>query len=154
MLISLYRTNYPPNKISKVFVSQTNVNGNLLNKHDNKYLIAPSFALRFDAPTDYIFSFTHLYINEFKRYYFIKNVEMLQNNVFKIDCFLDVLQTYSGVIRQAQADIIFSNDCNLNFSNTTISRNLNSIIEQKNFSRETPFTENGDIILITEKGNI
>lgn len=154
MLISLYRTSYPPNKISKVFVSQTNVNGNLLNKHDNKYLITPSFAIRLDAPSDYIFSFTHLYISEFKRYYFIKNVEMLQNNVFKIDCFIDVLQTYSSVIKQANADVIFSNDCNLNFSNTTISKNLFPIIEQKNFSRETPFTENGDIILITEKGNI
>lgn len=154
MLISLYRTSYPPNKISKVFVSQTNVNGNLLNKHDNKYLITPSFAIRLDASSDYIFSFTHLYISEFKRYYFIKNVEMLQNNVFKIDCFIDVLQTYSSVIKQANADVIFSNDCNLNFSNTTISKNLFPIIEQKNFSRETPFTENGDIILITEKGNI
>lgn len=154
MLISLYRTSYPPNKVSKTFISKTDVTGNLLNKHDNKYLIAPSFALRFDAPSDYIFSFTHLYINEFKRYYFIKNVEMLQNNVFKLDCYIDVLQTYSSIIKQVQADVIFSNDCNLNFSNTAFSKNLNSIIEQKNFSLVTPFTENGDIILITEKGNI
>lgn len=154
MLISLYRTSYPPNKINKTLINKTDVNGNLINKHDNKYLITPSFALRLDVPSDYIFSFTHLYISEYKRYYFIKNVEMLQNNVFKLDCFLDVLQTYSTIIRQAQADVIFSNDCNLNFSNTTISKNLYPIIEQKNFSLETPFTENGDIILITEKGNI
>ena len=154
MLISLYRTSYPPNKINKTLINKTDVNGNLINKHDNKYLITPSFALRLDAPSDYIFSFTHLYISEYKRYYFIKNVEMLQNNVFKLDCFLDVLQTYSTIIRQAQVDVIFSNDCNLNFSNTTISKNLYPIIEQKNFSLETPFTENGDIILITEKGNI
>lgn len=154
MLISLYRTSYPPNKINKTLINKTDVNGNLINKHDNKYLITPSFALRLDASSDYIFSFTHLYISDYKRYYFIKNVEMLQNNVFKLYCFLDVLQTYNTIIRQAQADVIFSNDCNLNFSNTTISKNLYPIIEQKNFSLETPFTENGDIILITEKGNI
>lgn len=154
MLISLYRTSSAPNKLTKTLLNKTDITGNLINIHDNKYLIEPSFALRFDVPTEYIFSFTHLYIREFKRYYFIKNIEVLQNNVFRIDCFLDVLQTYNGVIKLANADIIFSNDCDLNLSDTSFNKNLYPIFEKKNFSLESPFNENGDIILITEKGNI
>lgn len=64
-------------------------------------ILNPSFI--FEA--EYI-SFNYIQVSAFNRYYFVNNVISIRNNLWRVDCSVDVLYTYNGDILTSFVHII------------------------------------------------
>lgn len=52
---------------------------------------------------DYNFAANYCFIPQFGRYYFIKNVKIVRENIYELELHVDVLQTYRSQIRNLEA---------------------------------------------------
>ena len=60
-----------------------------------------------------VLSCNYLYISEFGRFYFVKNIEAVNESTFRLDCSVDVLYTYRARILNIEGLIERStNNCN------------------------------------------
>lgn len=57
-------------------------------------VINPSFLIEHSNPS----GFNYCYIPDFDRYYFIDNITSVRTNIWRIDCSVDVLMSYSTEI--------------------------------------------------------
>lgn len=57
-------------------------------------VINPSFLIEHSNPS----GFNYCYISDFDRYYFIDNIISVRTNIWRIDCSVDVLMSYSTEI--------------------------------------------------------
>jgi len=55
--------------------------------------------------SDNIFSYNYMYISDFGRYYFIKDIKSLNNNRWEVSAHVDVLETYAAAIKANSAVI-------------------------------------------------
>lgn len=90
-----------------------------------------------------ILSFNPLTLNKnylfmLDRYFFIDDVEILHNNLFKVYCNVDVLKTYENYIKSLYANIVISENPNDDFIDTTMSEketlleyNLTDVFDNK-----------------------
>lgn len=100
MTITLYRNNSENNKLDKNLTTILTLTGNL---RAQTSIIEPT--LEITAAGENIVTSNYLYIQEFERYYFIKDIVSIRNNVWEIRCHVDVLKTYLAQIK-AQTAII------------------------------------------------
>ena len=56
--------------------------------------------------SDEVLASNYVYIAEFGRYYFIKNITIIEGNRAKVDCHVDVLETYWGTIKTTKQHVI------------------------------------------------
>lgn len=96
MNIDLYQNYSQPNKLYKNLSYISRLTGNL---REESSAINPSILIQYDG----FITANYCYIPEFNRYYFITNITSVRNNLWRIDCKVDVLQTYNSYIS--------SNDC-------------------------------------------
>lgn len=91
MDITLYQTTSERERINKVLGSYIAMTGTLRGESS---VINPSFLIEYSNPSDY----NYCYIPSFGRYYFITNITSIRNNIWRIDCSVDVLMSFRNEI--------------------------------------------------------
>lgn len=130
MEITLYKTSDENNKIDKTLSEPYNMIGSLRNESN---VIRPSILIEIENPTRY----NYMYIPEFGRYYFIKEITSVRTNLWRIDCEVDVLKSYADKIKTLTVII----DKNKDYSKTNQYLNDGSfVIENKNTIEIKNFT--------------
>lgn len=144
MEIKLYISSDETNKINKTLTNEIVLNGTI---KDETSVINPIILIESDNLTQY----NYCYIPLFKRYYFIKDITVVRNNLFRLFLDIDVLMSYK--------DDILNLDCVVNKqeNNSTPYINDNSrIYENRNFTSivnyENGFDDDGNFILLTAGG--
>ena len=143
MEITLYKTSDENNKIDKTLSSGFSMTGSLRNESN---VIRPSILIEIQNPTSY----NYMYIPDFGRYYFIKEMTSVRTNLWRLDCEVDVLKSYADKIKTLTVII----DKNKDYSKTNqylndgsfVIENKNTI-EIKNFSNG--FNDESSYVLIT-----
>ena len=143
MEITLYKTIEENNKIDKTLSAPYNMSGSLRNESS---VIRPSILVEIENPTKY----NYMYIPDFGRYYFIKEMTSVRTNLWRLDCEVDVLKSYANEIKTLTVII----DKNKDYSRTNqylddgsfIIENKNTI-EIKNFS--SGFNDEASYVLVT-----
>ena len=69
---------------------------------ENCSILNPSFVLK--MPNDIFINY--IYVPKFGRYYYITNLTILDNNMIKIDCSVDVLMSYKNEIKNTRQHIV------------------------------------------------
>ena len=101
MDITLYQTTSERERINKVLGSYIAMTGTLRGESS---VINPSFLIEYSNPSDY----NYCYIPSFGRYYFITNITSVRNNIWRIDCSVDVLMSFRNEI--LNLEVIVSQD--------------------------------------------
>lgn len=91
MDIVLYSTVSEKERVIKTLSNALTLSGTLRNESS---IINPSFIIEHSNPSNY----NYCYISDFGRYYFINNITVVKNNLWKIDCNVDVLMSFSTEI--------------------------------------------------------
>lgn len=97
MIIELYITKSEHNRLYKDLRNMMSLEGKL---RDSSSIIAPSFTLQAEP---IITQYNYCWIEYFQRWYFIKDIVSFRNNVWQIDCKVDVLVTYRDDILKSTA---------------------------------------------------
>lgn len=145
MTITFYKTVSNENQIQKVLTDSKTYTGIFKTDLD---ILNPKIII---SDSDYlILGYNYCYITELKRYYFVKNITILSNNRFLIDCKIDVLKTYSTELQSCTGRII---ECENNFNtlNCETDKNEDSNILEYSYDDSTILDQNGSILLITQK---
>lgn len=145
MTITFYKTVSNENQIQKVLTDSKTYTGTFKTDLD---ILNPEIII---SDTSYsILDFNYCYITELKRYYFVKNITILSNNRFLIECKIDVLKTYSTELQNCIGRII---ECENNFNtlNCETDKNEDSNILEYSYDDSTILDQNGSILLITQK---
>ena len=96
MSITLYKNTSPRNKIGKTLTQVSVLNGNFRAECD---VMNPSVTVEYSN-----LDFNYVQISDFgNRYYFVDSIEVIRNGIIKINCSVDVLESF-------KADILAS-DC-------------------------------------------
>lgn len=99
------------------------------------------------------FNYNYLYIPDFNRWYFIKNIESIRTKLWKISCHVDVLYTWRASILTSKC--ILSRTSNENNSNLYLNDG-SFIMDSRKYLKTIPFdrglNENGEYILICAGG--
>lgn len=144
MDIVFYNNTSENNQINKVLTNATIITGTL--RSQTEY-INPTILVEFD-PTDY----NYIYIEVFKRYYFITKIDTVRTGLWSVNCSVDVLESFKTEIlalevivdKQETVGNQFKDDGSLVMEN----RKFNSIY---NFTNG--FNDSGELILITAGAN-
>lgn len=145
MTITFYKTVSNENQIQKILTDSKTYTGTFKTDLD---ILNPKIII---SDSDYlILGYNYCYITELKRYYFVKNITILSNNRFLIDCKIDVLKTYSTELQNCIGRII---ECENNFNtlNCETDKNEDSNILEYSYDDSTILDQNGSILLITQK---
>ena len=122
MKIVLYKTTSSVYELKKSLTNPKELLGTLRNETS---VINPQMFIEHDNITMY----NYLYIPDFKRYYFINNIQSIRNNLWRIDTHVDVLHTY--------ANEILNHKCIIN--------------KQESHSKAEMFLDDGDFVLKNSK---
>ena len=144
MEIKLYISSDETNKIDKTITNEIVLTGTI---KDETSVINPIILIEADNLTQY----NYCYIPLFKRYYFIKDITVVRNNLFRLFLDIDVLMSYK--------DEILNLDCIVNkqenYSTPYINDN-SRIYENRNFTSiinfRNGFDDDGNFILMTAGG--
>lgn len=82
---------------------------------DNTSVINPTIIIKKTTPVPQS-AYNYLYIGEFKRYYYIENITSLYENMWQLDCRVDVLMSFA-------ADIL-ATKCIISKTGTSYQRNM------------------------------
>ena len=91
MEIRLYNSSDETNKINKTLTNEIVLNGTL---KDETSVVNPIILIEANNLTQY----NYCYIPLFKRYYFIKDITVVRNHLFRIFLDIDVLMSYKNDI--------------------------------------------------------
>lgn len=100
-----------------------------------------------------MYGFNYVYIEDFKKYYFVENFRFLGSNTYLLTLSLDVLQTYKDVILQSTALIVESDNANRDLSVNSNVFNVFPKSDILHFPNSKLFDKEGNIIMVTLKGN-
>lgn len=148
--IDFYKYSGKPNVINKTLENKTTIKGLF---YLNVNILKP--IIKFRNLTGYNFNiFNYCYISELNRFYFIDSIEIENNTVIIFNLKLDVLKTYQNEIFNSVATVSRKTNSNGYISNRENIYNVLPNIERLNFSENTPFDENGVIIMVSLKGKL
>lgn len=99
MIVKAYKTESSANTINKVinFVADIDVKFK-----DEVNIFNPTIVLKYDDLID----FNYMYIEKFKRYYFIESVEVFPNKIYHLTLKCDVLMSFKDDILNSYGNII------------------------------------------------
>lgn len=99
MQIILYKTASETNRLDKQLSSARIINGTLRSESS---IINPTLLIQSD---DSIIGYNYLYVKVFNRYYYINDITCVRHGLYRINCHVDVLMTYSSAIKTNRAII-------------------------------------------------
>lgn len=105
MIVKFYNTNSSNNTINKILTDETTYNVKFKSVAD---FLSPTIELKSET----IFNYNYCYIEDFKRYYFVENIEIKPNKIYTIDLNVDVLESFKNDILNCYATVIKSNNGN------------------------------------------
>lgn len=143
MDITLYKNNSPNYFVNKVLAGAASFSGTL---RDESSVIDPILMLEASNLSQY----NYLYIPSFGRFYYINNIESVRNNLWRLTCHVDVLNTYRSEILAHQA--IVSKATQQDVSDLMIDDG-DWVVENKKVNTVISFSsglnDSGEYILIT-----
>lgn len=143
MDITLYKNNSPNYFINKVLAGASTFSGTL---REESSVIDPVIMIEAANLSQY----NYLYISSFGRFYYINNIESVRNNLWRLTCHVDVLNTYRSEILAHQA--IVSKATQQNVSDLMIDDG-EWVVENKKVNTVISFpsglNDSGEYILIT-----
>lgn len=143
MDIIFYKTASENIQLEKVLTDETTLTGTL---HESNKILSPQFSVTTDVR-----QFNYCYIPQFNRYYFITGVTVNKKNFFIVNCEVDVLQTYANGIKNLTAIIERQeNSGNDYYDNGNFVNEVKK--ERTRHSFENPFSDGGEFILLTARG--
>lgn len=142
----LYQYSGKNNVINKTLENPQNVTGLMIEPFD---VMHPKIKFRCAPP----FIYNYIFISQLNRYYFISNTEILNANTVLLTLTIDVLKTYENSILAASGTIVSRETANKYISTRENIHDIRPNFEKINFSVNEPFNENGNIIMVTIKGN-
>ena len=98
--IQLMRNNSDINVVNKNITSLASFTGTL---KDATSIIDPVIQIQCNLSD--VTKCNYMYIDEFKRYYYVNDIRSITNNIVEFSCHVDVLFTYASQIRSNQAII-------------------------------------------------
>lgn len=129
MIVDIQYTPSEVNRVNKQILTLTRLEGVLRN---NSNTIDPEILIEGDIQD--IAGANYLTIYSFKRHYFIRNIESVRNNLYKIVAHVDVLATYATAIKDNHAIIHRqANSFNLYLDDGVMKVYQNPIIETYSF---------------------
>lgn len=142
MKIILYRNNSENNKIDKNLTLIREINGTL---REETSIMNPIFEILGND----VLNANYCYIQDFKRFYFITDIESVKNGLWSINCKVDVLDSFKNEIKNNNALIarqenlfnLYLKDDRLNFTSDTFTT-------YKEFPNN-PFGDAGDFLILT-----
>lgn len=144
MEIILYNNKSENNQINKVLSNSTTITGTLRDETD---YITPSILIATD-PTN----FNYIYIENFKRYYFINRTETIRTGLWRISCNVDVLESFKDEILSLEVIIDKQETVGNQFKDDG-----SIVMENRRFNKTYNFSggfnESGELILITAGAN-
>lgn len=143
MEIKLYHTTSPNNKIGKTLTDESS--------YDCKFKKDSTCDVL--NPVVYIYSenyidFNFAYIEQFHRYYFVNNVVIFPNNIYKLELSVDVLDSYKDSILKNTIHVTRKENSNMEGADVTP---LNSRQYQK-IDFESMFKLQRYFVLVTSVG--
>lgn len=100
MTIKFYQNSSEPIAVDKALLELIEVEGAL---RESSSIVDP--ILNVSDLYDYVGSINYAYIEEFDRYYFVKNITSVRENLWRMSLHVDVLYTYRDSIRNNSAII-------------------------------------------------
>lgn len=100
MTIDIQYTASEPNRVGKEILTLRRLNGVLRNNSDS---INPEILIQ--GNVEDVAGANYLTIYQFKRHYFIRSVESIRNDLYKINAHVDVLSTFATAIKGNSAII-------------------------------------------------
>ena len=151
MQISLFTCTSERNRVNKsnYISNRFAVNGTLRNESS---VIDPVILIEKTNPVSGYYNY--MYIDEFKRWYFINDIVSIRNKIWEIHAHVDVLYTWGADIANMECVIDKSedfNNANLYYDDGSFVLDSRNNIEIKEF--QNGFNENGSYILICAGGN-
>ena len=151
MQISLFTCTAERNRVNKsnYISNRFNLNGTLRSESS---VIDPIILVEKSNPVSSYYNY--MYIDEFKRWYFINDIISVRKNIWEIHAHVDVLYTWGADIGNMEAVIDRCenyNDANLYYDDGSFVLDSRNNIEIKEFPGG--FNENGSYILICAGGN-
>lgn len=112
-------------------------------------IIDPVIILELDSTFDSVISFNYIYIQDLKRYYYVNNIEIMNNGFLKIQCHVDVLKTYSkDILNSTQYIKRQQHKCSVQLADSEYNIKSNRNLTIKNFG-DVIIQPNNDFILTT-----
>lgn len=100
MLLKLYVNESSDNTINKVLSEEEVFNINLKNDFNPT---EPTFLI---SSVNDLKGFNYLYLDDLNRYYFINSIECIRFNLYKINCYVDLLETYKTDILNSNSEYL------------------------------------------------
>jgi len=141
--IELYNNTERENKINKTLPTGTELTGYI---RDSFNIFTPSIVI--EKPT---VTFNYCYIQELKRYYFVRSYNIINAKQIEIVLQEDVLKTYETEIAEITGTIIEMENSNKYFSGYDTSHDVRPITEKHDF--ENNFNTSGNIIMVVLRGD-
>lgn len=146
MNLTLYKNSSDNRCINKKIKQILSLSGNLKNESS---VMNPTVIIQTN-----IIDFNYLYIQEFKRYYYVDNITILRTNLIQVDASVDVLMSNKDVIKYLPCLVERVNDNEkideFIDTNTDVERGENT--EIKTFPQG--FNDSPTFILCTLSGNV
>ena len=145
MLIYLYTTADEKNKLNKTLSNGLEIEGTL---REETSVIKPSVIIEGENLSGY----NYLYIPDFGRYYFIKDISSVRKGLWRISAFVDVLMSFKIGIETCP--IILANSESTAYETYMMGQEWNSLVKTKTdiISFSSGLNSTGEFILITSGG--
>lgn len=86
------------NVVNKNITQVESITGTLRNETE---VVDPTILMQVDHPN----KFNYMYIQEFKRYYYVNSIRSVRNNLVEVNAHCDVLMTYKAQLMDLEAVI-------------------------------------------------
>ena len=150
MIITLYQYSGKNNVVNKDLGTGVNVDGTIKEPFN---VLRPNVKIRVNSTLQNIMIYNYVYIAELSRYYFVNSIDAISGDIFVLSLSVDVLKTYSAEILAATGTITNRENANKFISNRANIHDVRPQFEKIDFSVNAPFDADGNIIMVTLKGN-
>lgn len=143
MNVTFYKCASEKNALNKILESDMELEGSVRGQSD---VIKPQIMIGINP-----IGYDYVYIKEWNRYYFINDIICYRANAFIVKLEIDVLMTYKEEIKNMKGVVSRLTDANPYGERdllTSVKENLREFIFV-----DSPFTTDGDYILIAQGGN-
>ena len=144
LTMTMYKTKSPNNALAKTC---TDAIAYPFVLKDDTSVVDPVLIVN---TTTNISKYNYLYIDEFDRYYFIRDIVSVRNNVYEIHAHVDVLMSYQSEIKTMQGTMARSATVYNTYVDDIIPKKTRPLVTTRAFS--TSFNKNDASIVLVVAG--
>lgn len=100
MTVKFYKMTSTANTINK---KKTQIQQSDCQLYDETDILNPSLLMKYNQN---LLSSNYIFIEEFERFYFINNIDIIDGNRMRLSCHVDVLETYWDRIKDTNQHIV------------------------------------------------